>query len=249
MLELQAVCKRFSNNPILENVSLTVDDRRTTVLIGSSGCGKSTMLRLVLGLTQPDSGEILHHGESIAPSGYAEFRRRVGYVIQSGGLFPHLTARQNVSLVAEHLGWNRARIDTRLDDLQSLTHLPSDTLDRFPLQLSGGQRQRVALMRALMLDPDLLLLDEPLSALDPLIRYELQEELKEIFDTLGKTVVLVTHDLAEAAWFGDKIVLLAGGKIEQVGLLEDFVQNPASPYVAKFIRAQRAHHNPEGPSS
>jgi osmoprotectant transport system ATP-binding protein len=167
-------------------------------------------------------------------------RQRMGYVIQDGGLFPHLTARQNVELLARHLGRPRDRISARTDELAALTHFPTDGLDRFPAQLSGGQRQRVSLMRALALDPDLLLLDEPLGALDPLIRAGLQADLKQIFSSLQKTVVLVTHDLGEAGFLGDRLVLLRDGAIVQAGTLAELVRAPADPFVTRFINAQRS---------
>jgi len=168
-----------------------------------------------------------------------ELRRRMGYVIQDGGLFPHLTAAGNITLMARYLGWSRARVRDRLTELAELTHFPPEGLDRFPVQLSGGQRQRVSLMRALMLDPEVLLLDEPLGALDPMIRSGLQRELKSIFRTLRKTVILVTHDIGEAGFFGDEIVLLREGRAVQRGSLEDLVRTPAEAFVTDFVNAQR----------
>jgi osmoprotectant transport system ATP-binding protein len=164
----------------------------------------------------------------------------MGYVVQDGGLFPHLTARGNACVMAKYLSWQPARIDKRLDELVELTRFPRDSLDRYPFQLSGGQRQRVSLMRALMLDPDLLLLDEPLGALDPIIRSELQTDLREIFQRLHKTVVLVTHDLGEAGYLGDWLVLLRDGRIVQQGTLTDLVQTPVEPFVTRFVNAQRS---------
>jgi osmoprotectant transport system ATP-binding protein len=166
-------------------------------------------------------------------------------VIQDGGLFPHLTARGNVSLLARHLGWPAARIDARVADLAALTRLPADALDRAPHELSGGQRQRVALMRALMLDPAALLLDEPLGALDPLVRADLQAELRDLFRSLGKTVVLVTHDLGEATFLADHLVLLREGSIVQQGPPADLWRRPADPFVTRFVQAQRGPEVPE----
>lgn len=163
----------------------------------------------------------------------------MGYVVQDGGLFPHLTAAGNVSLLAGHLGWDRRRIATRLKELTDMARLPGDALDRYPSELSGGQRQRLGVMRALMLDPAVLLMDEPLGALDPITRSQLQSDLRSIFRNLRKTVVLVTHDLAEAAYFADEVVLLAGGKIEQRGSMHDLIRKPETPFVAEFVRAQR----------
>jgi osmoprotectant transport system ATP-binding protein len=216
-------------------MDLSIVPARTTVLLGQSGCGKSTLLRLMLGLLRPDSGIILFDGEPICP----ELRLRMGYVVQDGGLFPHLTARGNVVLMARHLGWDSDRMDKRLHELAVLTQFPVDGLARYPVQLSGGQRQRVGLMRALMLDPDVLLLDEPLGALDPIIRSDLQTDLRRIFQALGKTVVLVTHDLGEAAFLGDHLVLLRDGRIVQQGAVADLVDAPADPFVTRFVNAQR----------
>jgi osmoprotectant transport system ATP-binding protein len=209
------------------------------VLIGPSGCGKSTLLRLMIGLIQPDRGRVHFEGEVLTRDNAERLRRKMGYVIQDGGLFPHLTARGNTALVARYLGWSAKRIGERLSELVELTHFPPDGVDRYPAQLSGGQRQRVSLMRALMLDPDVLLLDEPLGALDPMIRSNLQEELRTIFRQLGKTVVMVTHDLGEAGYFGDTIVLLREGSIVQRGSFGEFLDRPADAFVTEFVNAQR----------
>lgn len=240
MLELIDASKRYGRQTALHPVTLSIEPAQTTVLIGPSGCGKSTLLRLMIGLIRPDTGSVRFQGTEVAGQALLTHRRRMGYVIQEGGLFPHLTAERNVSLMARYLGWDRRRISDRLDELAALVRLSRDLLSRYPGQLSGGQRQRVSLMRALMLDPDVLLLDEPLGALDPMIRAELQADLKEIFRTLHKTVVLVTHDLGEAAFFGDTVILLREGRIAQAGSLEDLVHAPASPFVTQFINAQRS---------
>ncbi|NHZ69972.1 MAG: ATP-binding cassette domain-containing protein, partial [Thermotogales bacterium] len=210
-----------------------------TVLIGPSGCGKSTLLRLIVGLCQPDSGSITLEGELLTPANLQQMRRRMGYVIQEGGLFPHLTVRDNVTVMARYLRRDADWIARRLAEMAELVRLPMKLMDRFPGELSGGQRQRVSLMRALMLDPELLLLDEPLGALDPMIRYELQRELKSIFVQLAKTVILVTHDLAEAAHFGHTLVLMREGHIVQTGSFETLARSPAEPFVEQFITAQR----------
>jgi osmoprotectant transport system ATP-binding protein len=165
----------------------------------------------------------------------------MGYVVQDGGLFPHLTAQANAALLARYLGWIEQRVNARLTELSQLTHFPAEGLNRYPIQLSGGQRQRVSLMRALMLDPEVLLLDEPLGALDPIVRSDLQMDLRRIFRALGKTVILVTHDLSEAGFFGDRIVLLRDGQIVQQGTLAELTQTPADPFVTRFINAQRAN--------
>jgi osmoprotectant transport system ATP-binding protein len=239
VIELLGVSRSFGAVRAVRDVSLSIRAGSTTALIGPSGCGKSTLLRLTNGLLQPDAGRVRFGREEVTPGNAVRLRRRMGYVIQSGGLFPHFTARENVCLVARYLGQDAAAIRARIDELVALTRFPPAGLDRYPAELSGGQCQRVGLMRALMLDPSVLLLDEPLGALDPMIRRELQDELKELFRTLGRTVILVTHDLEEARFLADRIVLLRDGEIAQDGSYEDLVCRPASDFVTRFVRAQR----------
>ncbi len=239
MIQLEAVAKSYGKTVALQPLTLDVPRGETTVLLGPSGCGKSTLLRIIIGLVVPDSGRVLIDGRPLTAASLLEERRRMGYVIQEGGLFPHLTAYDNASLVARHLGWSEAKIEARVGELTALTQLPSATMERFPSALSGGQRQRVSLIRALMLDPDILLLDEPLGALDPLIRADLQEDLRRIFAVLRKTVVIVTHDIGEAGFLGDAVVMLRDGLILQRGALEELVRAPADPFVSRFIAAQR----------
>jgi len=217
---------------------MSIAEGKSTAIIGSSGSGKSTILKLLLRLIVPDGGKIFINHSELSEDNVFEIRKKIGYVIQSGGLFPHLTAKQNIILMAEYLKKKSDWISSQLDYLVQLTHFPPDGLDRYPNELSGGQQQRISLMRALMLDPDVLLLDEPLSALDPMIRAELQRELKEIFSTVKKTVIFVTHDIAEAAYFGDTIVLLSEGKIVQQGTIKNFLNNPKNDFVTRFISAQ-----------
>lgn len=178
-------------------------------------------------------------GKRVTPENINALRRRIGYVIQEGGLFSHLTARANVLLMARHIGKSQEETQNRLLELSELTRFSEKLLSRYPVELSGGQRQRVSLMRALMLSPKLLLLDEPLGALDPLVRASLQKELKEIFMRLGQTVLFVTHDLAEAIYFADEIVLLNEGRIVQKGTITDLRERPADVFVSEFINAQR----------
>jgi osmoprotectant transport system ATP-binding protein len=238
-IELREVVKRFGGNEAVGPVSLAVAPGRTVALIGPSGAGKSTLLRLVLGLLEPDGGEVRIRGVPLGAADHAG-RRRFGYVVQGGGLFPHLTAEGNAAIVARHLRWTPARIAARLTELAELTRFPRDALARFPHELSGGQAQRVSLMRALFLEPEVLLLDEPLGALDPITRADLQTDLRAIFGELGKTVLLVTHDLAEAAFFAHELVLLRAGVVVQRGTLDDLSRAPADAFVARFVRAQRA---------
>src|SRR5437762_8510767 len=239
LVKLEDVSKHYGDAIALYPTNLSVETGKTTVLIGPSGCGKSTLLRLIIGLLEPDSGEIRFNGAQLHADKIDMIRRRVGYVIQEGGLFPHLTARGNVLLMARHLGRAENEMLSRLSELCLLTRFPENLLGRYPLELSGGQRQRVSLMRALMLSPELLLLDEPLGALDPLVRAALQKDLKEIFARLKQTALLVTHDLAEAAYLGDEIVLMNEGRVIQIGTLEDLRRKPASAFVTEFINAQR----------
>lgn len=239
LVQLLNVSKAFGDAPAVHETSLSVERGKTTVLIGPSGCGKSTLLRLIIGLLEPDNGEIEFDGGKLNSDKIEIVRRRIGYVIQEGGLFPHLTARGNALLMARHLGRVEHDMLPRLAELCALTRFPETLLDRYPLELSGGQRQRVSLMRALMLSPELLLLDEPLGALDPLVRAALQQDLKEIFGRLQQTALLVTHDLAEAAYLGDKIVLMNEGRIVQQGSIADLRERPASTFVTDFINAQR----------
>ena len=242
MIDLDGVSKRFGETHAVDDLTLRVEAGATTVLIGPSGCGKSTLLRLMIGLIAPDAGAVRFDGDALHSEDRRALRRvrhRMGYVIQEGGLFPHLTGRGNVALLPRHLGWSDERIDARLRELAALVQLPEKHLSSYPPELSGGQRQRVSLMRALALDPDVLLLDEPLGALDPLIRAGLQDDLRAIFRRLGKTVVLVTHDMSEAGYFGDRIVLLRQGRLVQDGPFEDLVDRPSNDFVKQFVNAQR----------
>lgn len=259
LVQLSNVSKTFGDAPAVHAIDLSIERGKTTVLIGPSGCGKSTLMRLIIGLIEPDEGEISFDGAQLradkparrslssrrrilkaeGEGGIDAVRHRVGYVIQEGGLFPHLTARGNVLLMARQINRSEVEMRSRLSELCALTRFPESLLDRYPLELSGGQRQRVSLMRALMLSPEMLLLDEPLGALDPLVRAALQKDLKDIFTRLQQTALLVTHDLAEAAYLGDEIILMNEGRIVQQGSIKNLQQNPASAFVTEFINAQR----------
>jgi osmoprotectant transport system ATP-binding protein len=239
LVHFRGVRKLFGDDFAIREVNLEIERGKITALIGPSGCGKSTILRLIVGLVTADSGEIQFDGENIASETIMKIRRRLGYVIQDGGLFPHLTARHNLTLQPHLFRKRRDEIEKRIMELCELTKFPSNGLDRYPLELSGGQRQRVSLMRALMLSPELLLLDEPFAALDPLVRMNLQRDLKEICTRLQQTVLLVTHDLAEAAFLGDEIALMNEGRIIQRGSIADLREKPANEFVREFISAQR----------
>jgi osmoprotectant transport system ATP-binding protein len=238
VIAVHGVTKRFGATVALDAVSLTVDPGTTHVLLGSSGSGKSTVLRLILGLIRPDAGSVRVNGTPVEPATRDGLLAGMGYVVQDGGLYPHLTAFANAALAAEAQRWARGRIEARVAELAELAGLGGDVLRRYPRELSGGQRQRVGLMRALMLDPPVLLLDEPLGALDPIVRAELQEQLGRLFARLGKTVVLVTHDLREAARLGHTITLLTAGRVVQHGTFADLAERPAAPFVTQFLTAQ-----------
>lgn len=249
VIRLKGVAKAYGDTAALASTDLEIQPARCLALIGPSGCGKSTLLRLVMGLIRPDQGSIEFDGIVLGPQTEREIRLRIGYVIQEGGLFPHLTAAENASLKARDLGWGHDRIRHRLGELAELSRFPPTLLDRYPAELSGGQRQRVGLMRALMLDPEALLMDEPLGALDPMIRSNLQADLKQIFRRLEKTVLLVTHDMGEAAYLGDEIALMREGRILQRGPFRELLARPADPFVAEFIRAQRPPGSGDGSPS
>ncbi|NIP39821.1 MAG: ATP-binding cassette domain-containing protein [Candidatus Dadabacteria bacterium] len=239
MIELKNITKSYGSAAVINDLSLRIDTGTTTALIGPSGCGKSTTLKLINGLVCPEQGSVIINNLGIDHSDILSLRKKTGYIIQDGGLFPHLTAYQNISILADYLGLEKEDISNRINDLCRLTKFPVDALSRYPVEISGGQKQRVSLMRALMLDPEVLLMDEPLGALDPLIRFDLQNDLKQIFNELHKTVVFVTHDLNEAHFFADKIVLMNEGRIVQEGTLDKFTTDPADCFVTKFINAQR----------
>lgn len=238
-VELRGVTLRYGALTALAPTDLDVAPGSTLVLLGPSGCGKSTLLRIVAGLLRPDAGTVRVGGALVTPATALAVRRRMGYVIQEGGLFPHLTAGENVALMARHLGWDDARVRARLAELAALVRLPPDTLDRYPHALSGGQRQRVGLARALLLDPEVVLLDEPLGALDPLVRHDLQRDLRDVFRTLRRTVLLVTHDLREAEFFADEVALLRDGAVLQRGTVAALSEAPADPFVTRFLGVWR----------
>ena len=239
MIKLNAVSRIYNNTTALHPTTISFGNGKTTALIGPSGCGKSTILRLIMGLIAPSKGSIEVDGKQMTPENRQEIRRKIGYVNQDGGLFPHLTATDNVTIMARHLKLPTEQWQKRLTELCGLVRFPESGLNRFPMELSGGQRQRVGLMRALMLDPDILLMDEPLGALDPLVRASLQEDLKAVFATLHKTVLFVTHDMGEAAYLAEYIILMREGGIEQEGDVAALANSPATPFVSEFLNAHR----------
>ncbi len=230
----------LSGQEILKGISLRVEPGTCLALLGPSGCGKSTLLRTIIGLVTPHSGRVTIHGQLMSRETSQKLRKEIGFCVQDGGLFPHLNLEQNVTLMAGLLRWSPSQISNRLEELLELTQMSTSLLKRFPNQVSGGQRQRVSLMRSLFLNPSLILLDEPMGALDPMVRSELQDELKSIFKKLGKTVILVTHDLSEAAYLGQSLVLMRAGEIVQQGSTRDLIDRPRDRFVTQYIRSQRA---------
>ena len=236
MIELQHVSKAFGPTQAIEDLSLTVARGEFTVLIGSSGSGKSTTLKMMNRLIEHDSGRILFAGEEIRSFRPEAIRRRMGYAIQSIGLFPHWTVEKNIATVPELLQWPGARIRARVTELLALLGLdPALYRGRYPHQLSGGQQQRVGVARALAGDPEVLLMDEPFGSLDPLTREALQQELARIHRASGKTIVLVTHDIDEALRLATRIVLLDHGRVVQTGTPLQIVAQPASEFVTDFV--------------
>jgi osmoprotectant transport system ATP-binding protein len=238
MITLRSVTKRFGERAALDDVSVEFRSRATHVVLGSSGSGKSTILRLILGLLAPDAGEVAVDGIPVAPATRAGLLQRMGWVVQEGGLYPHLTTHQNVGLAAEPQGWPRERVRARVARLAEMVGFDEATLRLYPRQLSVGQRQRASLMRALMLDPPVLLLDEPLGALDPIVRADLQAQLGQLFQDLGKTVLFVTHDIREAMILGETVTLMTAGRVVQHGTFGDLLRRPADAFVSAFLKAQ-----------
>jgi osmoprotectant transport system ATP-binding protein len=216
-ISVERVSKQFAGEgrPAVDEVSLAVEPGSFVVLIGPSGCGKTTLLKTINRLYEPTAGRVLVDGRDAASVPATELRRGMGYVIQQSGLFPHLRVEQNIAVVPELLGWERARIDRRVDELLELIGLPRDYRRRYPRQLSGGEQQRVGLARALAADPAILLMDEPFGALDTITRVRLQDELLKIQRQLRKTVIFVTHDIEEALRLADRIAVMRAGKLVQ----------------------------------
>jgi osmoprotectant transport system ATP-binding protein len=221
----------------VRDVSLDVREGETLCLIGTSGSGKTTLLKLVNRLLEPTAGRVLVQGRDVRELDVVALRRGLGWVIQSGGLFPHMTVARNVGLLCELEGWERPRVQQRVDELLDLVHLPPGEFSaRRPSELSGGQRQRVGVARALALDPPIVLMDEPFGALDPITRTQLRAEFAELRARVGKTVVFVTHDMTEAFEVGDRVALLDGGRLVQVGTEREFREQPADEFVTEFLR-------------
>jgi len=239
MISLRQLSKRFGAHLAVDGLSLKVGVGETLVLLGTSGCGKTTTLKMINGLVEPDAGSVEIGGESMAASARHEWRRKIGYVIQDTGLFPHYTVEANVALVLRLLGWPRERIRKRTLELLGMLRLPADCLPRYPNQLSGGQRQRVGLARALAANPPVVLMDEPLGALDPITRLSIRREFRDLAELRSKTIIMVTHDVQEAFEMGDRIGLMDGGRLQQVSTPQELLRRPANPFVAHFLSGQR----------
>src|SRR5438270_9855499 len=241
MLRLESVSKRYGSRTVVQDLSLEVDEGQVCVLIGPSGSGKTTTLKMINRLIEPSGGRILLDDDDATRGDPVKLRRRMGYVIQQVGLFPHETVAQNVATVPRLLGWDKRKVRARVDELLDLVGLePAEYGRRYPDQLSGGQRQRVGVARALAADPPLLLMDEPFGAIDPIARDRLQAEFLRLQGELKKTVVFVTHDVDEAVRVGDRIaVLRQGGVLEQFARPADILGQPASTFVAEFVGADR----------
>ncbi|PPK69873.1 ATP-binding cassette domain-containing protein [Actinokineospora auranticolor] len=243
MIEFQAVTKRYDDGTVaVDHLDLTIDDGRITVLVGPSGCGKTTSLRMINRMVEATSGTILVDGEDIRSQPAAALRRGIGYVIQNAGLFPHRTVLDNVATVPMLLGTKKAVARKRAEELLATVGLPPELARRYPSQLSGGQQQRVGVARALAADPPVLLMDEPFSAVDPIVRDDLQDELLRLQSELGKTIVFVTHDIDEAIKLGDRVaVLRVGGKLAQYASPAELLANPVDDFVASFVGRDRGY--------
>ncbi|MBK4786174.1 MAG: ABC transporter ATP-binding protein [Pantoea sp. Pent] len=235
MIEFHQVSNAFAGKEAIRNLSLKIEKGSFTVLIGTSGSGKSTTLKMINRLVEHDSGEIRFAGEPIEQMDARALRRRIGYAIQSIGLFPHWNVAKNIATVPSLLGWPREKIAARVEELLALLNLDSQLASRYPHQLSGGQQQRAGVARALAADPELLLMDEPFGALDPVNRQALQQEMLRIQQLSGRTVVLVTHDIDEALTLADQLVLMDGGEIVQQGRPIDLLTQPASDFARQFF--------------
>ena len=234
-IEFEHITKSYNDEPVIHDVSLALPQNTTTAIVGESGSGKSTLLQLINGLVLPDSGSVRVQGELLDYSRLPGIRRTMGYAVQGAGLFPHLTIRENVTLVARLEGWPPGRIRDRYDNLLALFGLDDELSARFPHSLSGGQAQRVGLCRAMMLDPPLLLLDEPFSGLDPITRASIYREMLQLEHTGARSILLVTHDMSEAARLAERLVILKQGQIIQQGSVQEIKTSPADDYVRELF--------------
>ncbi|MFU0789657.1 betaine/proline/choline family ABC transporter ATP-binding protein [Virgibacillus proomii] len=240
MLKFDHVSKVYEGGTkAVDNINLEIDSGEFIVFIGPSGCGKTTTMKMINRLIETTEGTIYINGKNINEQDEVELRRSIGYVIQQIGLFPHMTIAENISLVPKLLHWPEDKRRARAEELLQLVNMRTEYLDRYPNELSGGQQQRIGVLRALAADPPLILMDEPFGALDPITRDGLQDEFKKLQQSLGKTIVFVTHDMDEAIKLADRIVIMRQGKIVQVGTPEEILSNPADEFVEEFIGKHR----------
>lgn len=246
MLEIRNVTKVFKNKTIIKNISFTVDKGEFVVLIGPSGCGKTTTLKMINKLIPLSSGNIYLEGKDISKEDTIELRRKMGYVIQQTGLFPHMTVGENIGLIPRLEKWPQDKIYKRTVELLNLVGMsPEQYIDRYPCELSGGQQQRIGVARAFSTNPEIILMDEPFSALDPITRNQLQDELFNLQQELKKTIVFVTHDMDEALKLADRICIMKDGSILQFDTPENILKNPANEFVEEFIGKKRIWQQPE----
>lgn len=245
MIEFQNVYKSYKDKKILENINLVIEDNSIVVLIGESGCGKTTTLKMINRLIEPTKGKIMINGKDIKKTNPIKLRRSIGYVIQQTGLFPHLTIRQNIELISKLEKKEKKMIQEKTMELMKMVGLSEELLDSYPSELSGGQQQRVGIARAFATDPDIILMDEPFSALDPITRSSLQDEVIRLQDKLKKIIIFVTHDMDEAIKLADKIAIMEQGKVVQYDRPEKILKQPANEFVRNFVGEKRIWDSPK----
>ena len=246
VIQFEQVTKAYKQNVVIQEMDLHIAQGELVVLIGPSGCGKTTLLKMINRLIRPTSGRVLVHGEDVMDKDVIQLRRNIGYVIQQTGLFPHMTVEENIQIVPKLKKMPPEEIRRRTLEMMEMIGLdPEDYLHRYPVQLSGGQQQRIGVARAFATDPDIILMDEPFSALDPITRGQLQDELVELQGQLKKTIVFVTHDMDEAVKIADRICILNEGRVLQYGTPEQVLKNPAHGFVSDFVGRNRIWNNPE----
>ena len=246
MIEFKNVNKSINGNIILKDINITIEKGQLVVFIGPSGCGKTTTLKMINKLLTPTSGEVLINGDNINNQNTIKLRRNMGYVIQQAGLLPHLTIGDNIALIATMEKMPKDKIKAKVNELLNLVGLdPDEYTNKYPKQLSGGQQQRVGVARALVMDPDVILMDEPFSALDPITKTQLQDEIFNIQQNFKKTIIFVTHDMDEALKLGDKICILEDGYVVQFDTPEELLKNPINDFVRDFVGKNRIWNQPE----
>lgn len=239
MITVDSVSKNFNGKPAVDNISFQVNDKEVLVLLGTSGCGKTTTLKMINRLIESDSGNILIDGKNIRDQKIEELRMGIGFVMQHSGLFPHYTIKQNIAVVPELLKWDKKKTESRTEELLNKLHLSEDILSRFPNELSGGQQQRVGIARALIANSPILLMDEPFGALDNITKADIHSEFKSLEELKNKTIILVTHDVQEAFELGHRVCLMDKGKIIQIGTPKEMLYQSKNEFVADFFAENR----------